>query len=404
MQVTIKRLGHRGDGIADGPIYVAGALPDEVVEGDVQDGRMAAPTVVSASADRVHPDCPHYGTCGGCQVMHASDPFVGRWKIDVVRQALAAHDLPAPIKGIATSPPQSRRRAVLSGRRGKDGAVVGFHGRRSDQIVGVPDCRVLHPDIIAAFPLLRDLTERLAPRGGEMSLTVTTSKNGLDIAITGAGAVAQKTATELVRIVSEAGIARLTVDGDTLLRAVDPAQTVAGVSMVPAPGAFLQATPHGESALIACVSRALGDAGHVVDLFAGCGTFALPISRRAQVHAAEGDKAMTDALLAAWRKGRGHRPLTAETRDLFSDPLTADELSRFDAAVIDPPRAGSEAQMHQIAASKLGRVAAVSCNPVTFARDAKVLTEAGFAMEWIRVVDQFRWSTHVELAAAFTRA
>jgi len=403
MRVRIDRLGHRGDGIAEGPVYVPGALPGEEVEGDLDGDRIEAPRILSRSADRTEPPCPNYATCGGCALMHASDPFVGRWKVGIVRQALEARGLPAPIRGIATSPPQSRRRATFSGRRTKSGVIVGFHGRRSDTITRIGGCRVLLPQILAAMPVLERLTDAAASRKGAVSVVVTHGCDGLDVAIRGGAEAGRDTLARLARIAADAGLARLSLDGETVAQDRPPAQRFGGVRAVPPPGAFLQATEQGQSALLACVSRALGPAGRVVDLFAGCGTFALPVSRRAEVHAVEGDAAMTEALVAAWRAGRGHRPLTATTRDLFRDPLAAAELSGFDAAIIDPPRAGAAAQTAEIAASGIGTVAAISCNPVTFARDAERLVDAGFALDWVRVVDQFRWSPHVELAAAFSR-
>ncbi len=402
MRLTIDRLGHLGDGIADGPIFVAGALPGEEVEGEPVAGRIAEPTILQPAPERAVPDCPHYDACGGCVLMHAADPFVGRWKMDVVRHALGAQGLEAPIRGIATSPARSRRRAVLSARRRKGGAVVGFHGRRSETLTEIEDCRVLVPEITAALPVLGQLAEVAASRRGELSLTVTHGPAGLDVALQG-GREGREVRDDLAAIAGEADLARLTLDGDPVVQARAPRQSVAGVEVVPPPGAFLQATRQGEQALIACASRAVGESRRVADLFAGCGTFALPISRRADVHAVEGDADMLAALDAAWRRGRGHRPLTTARRDLFRDPLAAAELARFDAVVIDPPRAGAEAQMREIAASQVGAVAAISCNPVTFARDAAILTGAGFALDWIRVVDQFRWSSHVELAASFRR-
>jgi 23S rRNA (uracil1939-C5)-methyltransferase len=172
--------------------------------------------------------------------------------------------------------------------------------------------------------------------------------------------------------------------------------------VVPPPGAFLQATQDGEEALQAAVSDAVGSCDRIVDLFAGCGTFSLPLAQRAEVHAVEGSGDMLAALDAGWRSGIGLSQVGTETRDLFRRPLLADELARFGAVVIDPPRAGAQAQTRELAEAQVARIAAVSCNPATFARDAKTLTEAGYHLNWVQVVDQFRWSAHVELVAAFT--
>ncbi|MEM8537735.1 MAG: class I SAM-dependent RNA methyltransferase, partial [Pseudomonadota bacterium] len=198
-------------------------------------------------------------------------------------------------------------------------------------------------------------------------------------------------------------LARLAWNGEIIATRETPLQEFDGIAVVPPPGAFLQATREGEMALRAAVLEIVGDASSVVDLFAGCGTFSLPLARKAAVHAVEGSGDMLAALDHGWRAGTGLRKVTTETRDLFRNPVSADDLGRFDAAVIDPPRAGAASQVAELAAAKIATVAMVSCNPVSFARDAAALVAAGFQMRWVQVVDQFRWSTHVEIVAAFTR-
>lgn len=403
MTFTIRRLGHLGDGVADGPIFVPQALPGEVVAGEVCGGRIAAPRIVTPSRDRVRPVCPHYKGCGGCALQHASDDFVARWKVEVVETALAAQGLAAPMRPILTSPPQSRRRATLAGRRTRKGVIVGFHGRASDTLVEIPECHLLHPDIVAGLPMLRDLVPLGASRKGELGLTITRSDAGLDLSVTGAKPLNGALWAELGSFAREHDLARLSWNGELVVEIRPPMQRFGPATVVPPPGAFLQATTEGESALADAVAEAVGGANTVADLFAGCGTFALPLARNADVHAVEGDSAMIRALDAGWRHAPGLKQVTTETRDLFRRPLIADELARFDAVVIDPPRAGAEAQMREIAGSTFAVVAAVSCNPVTFARDAAILTQAGFVLDWVQVVDQFRWSPHVELAARFYR-
>ena len=404
MSVTIQRLGHRGDGIAPGPLFVPLTLPGEVVEGDIEGDRIAAPRIVTPSPDRVAPPCRHFKSCGGCALQHASDSFVETWKADQVRTALAAHGLDAPIRGVATSPPGSRRRAVFSGRRTKKGALVGFHARASDAIVEVPDCQLVVPGIAALLPALAELTRAHATRRGELWLTVTWSPAGADLSLAGGPDLDGPRRAALGAFAAQAGLARLTWNGEPIAEARPPAQDFAGIETVPPAGAFLQATAHCETALRGAVAQAVGTAARIVDLFAGCGTFALPLARHAAVHAVESDAGMLAALDRAWRHAPGLKKVTTEPRDLFRRPLLTAELDRYDAIVIDPPRAGAEAQTAQIAGSRVGRVAFVSCNPVTFARDAATLAGAGYRLDWIDVVDQFRWSPHVELAACFSRA
>ncbi len=402
MKLTVARLGHRGDGVANG-IYIPAVLPGEVVEGDVSGDRMTAPRILTPSADRVRPPCPHARACGGCALQHASDAFVARWKVDVVRQALAAQGLTADFRPIQTSPPRSRRRAVLAGRRTKSAVILGFHARASDTVVAIPDCQLLHPDLMAALPALEAITAAGASRKGELALTVTRSDAGPDVSVSGGKPADAALRGKLAQLVEAHRLARLTWDDEVVALRAPPAQIFGSARVVPPPGAFLQATLHGEAALLAAVTGALGRARHVADLFSGCGTFSLPIAARAEVHAVEGEATMLTALTEGWRKTQGLHRVTTEARDLFRRPLLPDELARFDAVVIDPPRAGAEAQTRALANSTVPVIAAVSCNPVTFARDARILCDAGYRLDWVQVVDQFRWSAHVELAALFVR-
>jgi len=407
VRLTVERLGHLGDGIArepDGdPVFVPMALPGEVVEGEVTDGRMAAPKIVTPSPDRVTAPCPHYRACGGCALMHASNSLVARWKEDVVRTALAAQGIAAPFRPVVTSPPRSRRRATLAGRRTKSGAIVGFHGRASGTIVEVPGCKLLHPGLMTALPALAEITALGASRKGEVALALTHGEAGLDLAVSSGKPLDQSLFSALSGVAGRVDFARLTWGGQVIAARRPVIQRFGAAHVVPPPGAFLQATAEGEAALLSAVCDAVGPARRVADLFAGAGTFTLPLADRREVHAVEGDAAMLAALDAGWRQTPGLRRVTTEARDLFRRPLLPDQMKGFDAVVIDPPRAGAEAQMRAIAASRIAVVAAVSCNPVSFARDARILLAAGFVLDWVQVVDQFRWSPHVELAARLSR-
>jgi 23S rRNA (uracil1939-C5)-methyltransferase len=399
--MIIERLGHRGDGIAPGPVYVPGTLPGEEVEGDVLNGAMAAPKIVTPSENRVKAPCRHAKSCGGCQLQHASDGFVEEWKTDVVRRALVAQGLDAPIRGCHTSPARSRRRASFSARRTKKGALAGFHRKGSDVVVEVPDCQLVSPKLAGAIPMVQDLAVLGASRKGELSVLVTDSPLGLDISVTGGKPIDTDLRSALGELGRKYGLSRITWDDESLTR-MPPYQTFGSAQVTPPPGAFLQATPDGEQTLLDAVQEALGDVKHIADLFAGCGTFALPLAQQTRVHAVEGSRAMMLALDHGWRNAQGLKHVTFEARDLFRNPLLPDELKRFDGVVIDPPRAGAEAQCEQLAAARVPKIAFVSCNPVTFARDALILVQAGYRLNWVQVVDQFRWSTHVELAASFT--
>ena len=403
---TVERLGRRGDGVA-----VAGearalaplTLPGEVIEGEAADGRIPAPRIVTPSPDRVRPPCAHYRACGGCGLMHASDGFVSAWKRQVVETALAAQGIVRAVDALHVSPPRSRRRAVLSGRRTKKGALVGFHARASDVIVDLADCHVLHPRITAALPLLRRIVAAGASRAGEVALTVIHTPAGLDVAATGGKAADAGLTATLAALAEEGDLARLTWDGVPLTRRA-PALPIGRAQVVPPPGAFLQATAEGEAALLAEVRAAVAGAGRIADLYAGIGTFALPLAENAAVHAVEGLAAPLAALDAGWRAALGLHRITTEVRDLARNPLLPDELACHDAIVIDPPRAGAEAQARALAQSGVANIAFVACDPVNFARDARILADAGLVLERLAVIDQFRWSPHVEIAAHFRQA
>lgn len=406
MKLTIERLGHLGDAIAqgpEGPIFIPGMLPGEEVEGTLAGGRLTDVRILTPSVMRVKPPCPHAKSCGGCLMQHAADDFVAEWKLGIVRGALAGQGLEAPVRGIMTSPPQSRRRATLAARRTKSGALIGFHARGSDVIIPVPNCQLLHPDLMAALPGLEALVKIGGSRTQELTCTVTRSAAGPDVVVMGGKPLDGQLQLELARVVEAHGIARLTWGDEVVALRANPVQRMGPATVVPPPGAFLQATEHGEASLLAAVSEALGPQKRIVDLFAGCGTFALPLAQEAEVHAVEGDSAMTGALDKAARQASGLKKVTVEARDLFRRPLEPDEFKSVTGVAIDPPRAGAEAQMGPLVQSGVPVIAMVSCNPITFARDAKVLLAGGYVLDWIQVVDQFRWSSHVELVGRFSR-
>ena len=406
MILTVDRLGHLGDGVATGPdgaIFLPHMLPGEVVEGDLRDGKFLNPRILTPSVNRVRPPCVHARTCGGCLMQHAADGFVADWKLGIVKGALAGQGISTLFRPIVTSPPRSRRRATLAARRTKGGVLLGFHARASDTLVAVPQCQLLHPDLIATFPALESLVRIGGSRSSEMTLTVTRSLAGPDVVVTGAKPADAALQMDLARLAEAQGFARLTWNGEMVALRAQPMQRFGRAMVAPPPGAFLQATAEGESALLHAISLAIGSARKLTELFAGVGTFALPLAERAEVHAVEGDAAMLAALDKAARGTEGLRRVTVEVRDLFRRPLEPDEFKGVEAVVIDPPRAGAEAQTHALAAAKIPVIAAVSCNPVTFARDAKILVNAGYSLDWVQVVDQFRWSPHVELAARFSR-
>ncbi len=403
---VIERLGHQGDGIARGPLYAARTLPNEEVSGIIEGQSLTDIRIERPSEQRVQAPCRHYKSCGGCQMQHASDAFVADWKIDIVRKALDAQGLTAEFRPIETSPSQSRRRATLSVRRTKKGALVGFHGRASGTITEISDCQLLRHELRDAIPMIEQLAVYGASRKSELSVTITQSEVGLDVLVRDGKPLDEKLRTDLSQVIGRFGLARLMWDDELLGMEQPPTQRFGKALVCPPAGSFLQATYEGEAALVASVREIVKDAKRIVDLFAGCGTFTLPLAEQAEVHAVEGDADMMTALDLGWRRAAGLKKVSCETRDLFRNPMISEDLNpfkaAFEAAVIDPPRAGADAQIKALSEAKTPLIAYVSCNPVTFARDARVLVDAGYTLHWVQVVDQFRWSAHTELVAHFT--
>ena len=402
-EYSIKRLGIFGDGIAEGPVFVPMTLPGEVVTGTLNGTTLVDVKIITPSDDRVAPPCKHFKSCGGCQLQHASDSVVEAFKTDIIAQALAAQGIKTEIRPIVTSPAQSRRRATFAARRTKKGAMSGFHGRASDTVIEIPDCKLVEPELLAA----RDIAEALAELGGSrkatLAVTVTTSRVGLDVQVSGGKPIDGPLRITLAALCDNRGFARLTWDDEVIAQRAPPVQRFGVADVCPPPGAFMQATAHGEAHLLAAVQEAVGDAKRVIDLFAGYGTFTLPLAKNAEVFAVEGDKQMMAAMDKGWRMAQGLKTVTHVARDLYRRPLLPDEFKKYDAVVMDPPRNGAEAQTAELIRSEIKRVAYVSCNPVTFARDVARMIEGGFTLDWVQPVDQFRWSSHVELAAQLSR-
>ncbi|MGR3623194.1 class I SAM-dependent RNA methyltransferase [Pseudophaeobacter sp.] len=403
---TITRLGHQGDGVALGPLFAPRTLPDEEVSGIVDGSQLTDIRIETPSEHRVQAPCRHYKSCGGCQLQHASDEFVADWKLEIVKNALTAQGLEAEFRPLHTSPAQSRRRATLAVRRTKKGAMAGFHGRASGVITPIPDCLLLDPALIAAIPLAEALAMAGASRKTPLSVTLTTSETGLDVLVREGKPLDSTLRGTLAALAGQHGVARLTWEDEQVAMEQPPLQAFGSARVCTPAGSFLQATRDGEDALLASVLEITKGAKRVVDLFAGCGTFSLPLAASAEVYALESEPEMIAALEAGWRQGKGLKKLKSEVRDLFRNPLLPEDLKPFgafyEAAVIDPPRAGAEAQVAQLAETQIPTIAYVSCNPVTFARDAKVLVAAGYRLNWVQVVDQFRWSAHTEVVASFT--
>ena len=404
--VTIETLGHSGDGIAEtaaGRVFVPHTLPGETVEIERDGERGRLVRVVTASADRVAPVCLNFGRCGTCALEHMARPAYLDWKRAQVAAAFAQRGIVAEIDPAAATLPGGRRRAIFSAIRTAKGTVLGFHARGSEEIVPVRECVVLHPGIVSKLPLLNAIANILLPRWKPARITVFLADNGLDVAVAGAGKLTQAMLERLGSFGNDPALARLTVDGVEVLRGRQPEFAAGPAMLFPVPGGFTQAAKSAEAALAEAVVAHIGDAGPVADLFAGIGTFTFRLEAKAAVTAVEGDAALVAAIEMAARKANHLKKVTARRRDLFANPLSPVELDAFRAVVFDPPAAGAKAQSEMLAKSKVAKIAAVSCNPATLARDARILIDGGYRLTRVLPVDQFLFSAEIEAVATFER-
>ncbi len=403
----IERLRWHGDGVAsvrNEDVFFPFTLPGEIVGGDIEHGICEAPRILEPVSDRVKPACRHFKKCGGCVMQHASDNLMADWKTKMVSDTLALNHINTQLRPIHVSPAHSRRRAVFSAQRTKKSAEVGFHKRGSDIIIDLLECPLMHPAIMARFDAYRELAKLGCSRKTEIRIGVTITENGLDVDVVDAKELEVKQTESLARFASENGFSRIAWNGEVLAQLTPPTQKFGTAYVTPPSGSFLQATKEGEDALVTASLETLDGCKRVIDLFSGSGTFSLPIAKHAEIHAVETLPEMLEALEDGWRKATDLKAITTEARDLFYRPLLLDELKKFDGVVIDPPRAGALEQTRILAQSNIGKISFVSCNPATFARDAKILINGGYTLDWVQVVDQFRWSAHVELVAQFTLA
>lgn len=429
LDLTIEGLGGQGDGVAagpDGPVFVPFAAPGDRVrvrlgaargQGRGQGREATLLEVVAAGPQRAEPPCPHFGACGGCLMQHVADAPYRAWKRDVAIRALARAGFDETelrdrlVAPLATTPPATRRRLTLSARRGRDRVFLGFNERRSNHLIDLEACPVARPELAALLPALRAVLAEVLAEREAVDLALTVLEDGVDLLILAQRSPDLAAREALAGFAESADLARISwQDGDA------PAEPIAhrragivrfgGVPVVLPPGGFLQASGEGEAILTRLVADGVGPAARIADLFCGAGTFALPLATAQPgrlVQAVDGDGPALAALEAACNAA-GLAPFVAiARRNLARDPLEGGELAGLDAAIFDPPRAGAAAQAAALAASPVPVVVAVSCNPASFARDAALLRDGGYRLDWLVPVDQFLWSPHVELVARFVR-
>jgi 23S rRNA (uracil1939-C5)-methyltransferase len=417
IELAIESIGARGDGIGRSGgrlVYVPLTIPGDRLRvelerprGDGFAGRLVE--VLAEGPGRIAPPCPHFGECGGCALQHLEDQRYAAWKEQLVATALARRGFAdPPLRPLLRVAPGTRRRASFAAERAGRSVRLGFHARESHRVIDATGCLILAPTLSALLPPLRDALRAIMADGERIEATATATDDGIDLVLEGKRRLSLESREALAALAAGADLARITWRADRSpsdpVAIRRPARIAfAGVAVELPPGGFLQPTAPGEAALVAGVSHALSGCRRVADLYAGCGTFTFPLARGARVHAVEGDAEAIGALGSAARRAVLGQAVTTEQRDLASDPLTEEELQRFDGAVFDPPRAGAKAQAERLADSSVPTVVAVSCDPATFARDARILVDGGYRLLEATPIDQFIWSPHVEIVAAFAR-
>jgi 23S rRNA (uracil1939-C5)-methyltransferase len=409
-RLTIDHVGHRGDGVgfAGGEsLFVPYTLAQETVEVEpVADhpDRRSLSRIEHASPERIAPFCQYFGACGGCAIQHWQPEAYRAWKRRIVIETLEHAGIDCEVAALVDAHGAGRRRITVHARRGGDGELrTGFAAANSHAIVAISDCPILDPGLGGALDAARALAEALKPTAKPLDIQVTSASNGLDVDVRGSGPLTTALIATLSDLAQQHGLARLTRHGELVLMRTPPTIEIGAARVILPPGSFLQATLAGEEALAAVVAGHCKRAKHIADLFCGVGPFALRLAAKARVSAFDSDAGAVSALQKAATSASGLKPIKAEARDLFRRPLMPQELRDYDTVVFDPPRQGAQAQVKQLAASKIPVVIAVSCNVATFARDARVLIDSGYKIEGVTPVDQFRHTPHVELVARFTR-
>ena len=391
MQITIEHLNWRGEGVGLGQTF------RNVLAGEIID--TATGQIIQTSGERIEAFCKYYLRCGGCQLQHWQQVPYQDWKKNLIVAALEKRGINFPVAEIVDAHGAGRRRVSLHVRRKENTVAAGFMAARSHDLIDIDHCPILVP----ALENSTDIARKLGAKLGDCDVSLTAVDNGLDVSIKAERKIADGQLPRLAGLVTELNLARLTINGDLVATRSTPAVSI-GKSLVQVPpGSFLQATKAGEQALANLVLASLGKSKSVADLFCGIGPFALRIAENAKVTAIDSDKSAIVSLAQAARLTSGIKPLKAEVRDLMREPVVAGELKDFDAVVFDPPRAGAETQAKQLAKSTVKMIVAVSCDPASFARDAEILLGGGYKLKSLTAVDQFKWTSHVEIVAAFSR-
>ncbi|MGO7372331.1 class I SAM-dependent RNA methyltransferase [Rhizobium ruizarguesonis] len=411
--VTIEKLGAQGDGIASsagGPVYVPFSLPGETVAIARVKSQGTIMSITTPSPDRQEPPCRHFGpdgvngTCGGCTLQHMADAPYGAFKRQLVIDALKSKGLTPEVGEIVPARPGERRRVVFAARKTEKDMLIGFNQAESHHIVAIEECPISSAGIIARLPAIRAIAASLATSAEPFRVAVLETLSGLDISVDEVKKLSDPQRRKAIETaLSLRGIARVSLNGEILVEPSKPMVEFGGVQVSPPPGGFTQATKPAEEAMAELVTAHAGKAKRIADLFAGSGTFSLRLARIGRVHAVEAEAKALAALDHAARNTQGLKPVTVEKRDLFRRPLMTQEFKPYDVVVFDPPRAGAEFQCQELARSGVKKIVAVSCNPLTLARDLAILVEGGYRITQVTPIDQFLWTSHVEVVATLEK-
>ncbi|AXA41513.1 class I SAM-dependent RNA methyltransferase [Rhizobium leguminosarum] len=411
--VTIEKLGAQGDGIASsasGPVYVPFSLPGETVAIARVKSQGTIMSITTPSPDRQEPPCRHFGpdgvngTCGGCTLQHMADAPYRAFKRQLVIDALKSKGLTPEVGEVVPARPGERRRVVFAARKTEKDMLVGFNQAESHHIVAIEECPISSAGIIARLPAIRAIAASLATNAEPFRVAVLETLSGLDISVDEVKKLSDPQRRKAIETaLGLRGIARVSLNGEILVEPSKPMVEFGGVQVSPPPGSFTQATKPAEEAMAELVIAHAGKAKRIADLFAGSGTFSLRLARIGRVHAVEAEAKALAALDHAARNTQGLKPVTVEKRDLFRRPLMTQEFKPYDAVVFDPPRAGAEFQCQELARSGVKKIVAVSCNPLTLARDLAILVEGGYRITQVTPIDQFLWTSHVEVVATLEK-
>jgi 23S rRNA (uracil1939-C5)-methyltransferase len=398
MRGIAQSLGHKGDALVEAEgerFHVPKVLPGETVL--LEQGQLQG--IITASSERVTAFCPYYARCGGCKFQHWQEAPYQAWKRNLLVEALAAKSITTDVRALIDAHGAGRRRVSLHVREQNGVWAAGFMALKSHDLIALDTCPVLEsalrdaPKLAAAF----------GPALGNCDVAVTAADNGLDVAIKAERRIVLRRFDAMNSIMQQFDIIRLSVNGDTHTELARPFVQMGKAQVLLPPQSFLQATGKGEETLAQLVCDSLASAKSVADLFCGLGPFALRLAEKARVTAIDSDKLAAVSLHTALRNAQGLKPVTAEARDLFREPLTLPELKGYDAVVLDPPRAGAEAQARVLAKSDVKRIVMVACDVVNFARDASILTSGGYKLKHVTPVDQFKWTAHLEMVGVFEK-